>query len=75
VTKSVQHKQGEKGGLQKCRAARKTRITKKTKAKRKGKKKERNLLRWRENFFSFGTHFQSTTFYDERMRRERERDI
>tara|TARA_B100000401_G_scaffold151365_1_gene100875 strand:- start:246 stop:443 length:198 start_codon:yes stop_codon:yes gene_type:complete len=40
VTKSVQHKQGEKGGLQKCRAARKTRITKKTKAKRKGKKKK-----------------------------------
>jgi hypothetical protein len=41
----------------------------------KKRKKKRNLLRWRENFFSFGTHFQSTTFYDERMRRERERDI
>ena len=39
----------------------------------KKRKKKRNLLRWRENFFSFGTHFQSTTFYDERMRRERER--
>jgi len=46
----------------------------KNKSEKKRKKKERNLLRWRENFFSFGTHFQSTTFYDERMRRERERE-
>ncbi len=46
----------------------------KNKSEKKRKKKERNLLRWRENFFSFGTHFQSTTFYDERMRREREKE-
>ena len=44
------------------------------KNKSEKKRKKKNLLRWRENFFSFGTHFQSTTFYDERMRREREKE-